>query len=502
MWRQAKQVVMTYLTHRWGVKGWSYFVVCCSMTLGSLPLVITSRNSRNAIDFSSKAALSLCYATGLLAFCLARMAKWQFAHPRARLTPGFAGPHVAVLAVLLVAGVGMYPLLISWACGFSLLGMPALAAVMVGCLVWGYHRDDWRLMPAPLAVLFSTMTVSGSRFWLVAGTQQQALVHAGLLAAGWGGMLRWLWRLPHLHEEMPEYQLKTVTAGSRLQRRQQGRLAGQRLAFSPLTARLVDRWHDRIGNCPRSSRRRVPWLLRYGFMGTPVGLTTAVRVGSIAAFIRIFAYFMQLGQQNTPIGVSVCLFLPFFSVFMPGDFAGKMMAQRLPRLGGELLRPLSRVQLIDGLFRSLAMDAAVVWFDLCVASTIVFYVAPPGPLEPRTVGMFLLVSIAIQPASFGVALWLCARWGLVGVQLGMFVVTMPAMIVVLVLWWLKRDDWGDGVFVLAALLTALGGAGRRRAPTMANPGTRLSRRPALMRATFGLWPPGQRRICLAGGWRP
>ncbi len=453
MWQQAKQVGMTYVTRRWPMVGMLVVVLLCVVA----PLVYAMTGD----EAEPMQAMLLCGVVGALTFWLATTAKWQFAHPRSRLTPRFSGPHVGMLAVSLIAGVGLFPLLIAWMSNTSFLGLAAMTAVMACCQIWLVYRGSelWSLVP--MSIFFSMPTSWGLVFWTNV-ERPVALVHAGLLTAAWGGLLFWLWRLPHLHEELPEYQplaLGLPTGTSRLRRRQERRQAAQRLIRHPLMARFVDRWHDRISEYPQSPRRRAAWLLRYGSASTPTALRAAAfaTVYAVVTLGMVLFYFLLSQSPGSVLqGIRSTSFMLLFASWISVGMVVGTMATRWPRLGGELLRPLSRVQFVEGLLRSLGLDVAVFWLALNMAVLGVISIASPSSLETRTVATFLTLSFSIQPVLLSVNLWLLTRWGQLGIMLVGTWAPLPSM-AIYALWWFKRTDWGDGVFVLGALAMALCG---------------------------------------------
>ena len=99
----------------------------------------------------------------------------------------------------------------------------------------------------------------------------------------------------------------------------------------------------------------------------------------------------------------------FFSTFMPGYMGGEMLAQRRPRLAAELMRPLVRRDLIDGLLYATARNVAVSWL---ITNAGLFFVARytlREQLTPRVIAMYLLFSIPACLATWGFSLRL-AIW--------------------------------------------------------------------------------------------
>src|SRR5690349_358284 len=100
-------VVRCYALNRqiWWVVGW--------MALMTLPAVAMMRGSPDPQRFGLLAVQLLAFPVGGCVFLMNAQARWQFCNPRARLTPHFVGPHLAILASLAVAFIGGIPLIMS-----------------------------------------------------------------------------------------------------------------------------------------------------------------------------------------------------------------------------------------------------------------------------------------------------------------------------------------------------------------------------------------------------
>ena len=60
-----------------------------------------------------------------------------------------------------------------------------------------------------------------------------------------------------------------------------------------------------------------------------------------------FTQFSMLSQSGATSGSF--FFFAQFGILMPGQMAGEILAQRRPRIASEMLLPVSRTQLVDGL---------------------------------------------------------------------------------------------------------------------------------------------------------
>ena len=118
MWERERQVVRTYTTWRWlWLMGPSIALMMVGGAIGSY----SQRGESDAV-FSSHLLRHRFSGVSRAPQWFVAVAKWQFANPRARLTPGYTGPHLhvigAILAVVLVAN----PLIQAACMGISPVG--------------------------------------------------------------------------------------------------------------------------------------------------------------------------------------------------------------------------------------------------------------------------------------------------------------------------------------------------------------------------------------------
>ena len=148
-------------------------------------------------------------------------------------------------------------------------------------------------------------------------------------------------------------------------------------------------------------------MLRYGFATSPV----EVQGLFFAAHDRLRGNLFQSVQlpSDKPVpNFGALFFMAQFAILLPGQIGGEMMAHRRPRIANEMLLPLSRTQLVDGLFAASAGNSARLWVIINIALGIVTLMAK-DQVSLRTVAMFLIMSAAVMFAAFGmsmrVAVW-------------------------------------------------------------------------------------------------
>ena len=124
---------------------------------------------------------------------LVRHVKTQFGHSRSRLTPGFAVPHLATLAIVLSLHSRIYPLF----CG---LVWPRSCWLVHHCCHrcadhLGHVHQQWTsLFFVSIIFFFSLYTERAQRWWFADGKRPRT-VHAAIAVAGAALLVAWLRRL-------------------------------------------------------------------------------------------------------------------------------------------------------------------------------------------------------------------------------------------------------------------------------------------------------------------
>jgi hypothetical protein len=450
------QVMLTYTTWRklcWIMTFMGMFVV----TAGYLPLYQNNQTAGTLWIASLALGFPILGGLGLLN----AVAKWQFAHSRARLIPGYRVPHLAVWAAAFTLLLVANPICLSVTSDqISVVGALAFTLLLAGTFLWGTSAAKQIFAALMLVIFLSAMTETGFRFWFAVQGPYTA-IHGVLLVVGALLVVGWLWHLARLHEEMDDYQV--VVAGtpwnlSRLERAVQRRAVGRQAARAGVIAALADRWHDRLQRLPAGNQGR-PGLLQYGF-GRLSGAWYALFAG--LGFVAYGLFFSQLSFTRRTGGPGPAHaqmdFLIMFALVLPTAVIGLMLQRRLPRLSQELLRPASRGAYFDGLFLVLAKQAMFFWLALQAALAVI--VLSLGMLTTQELGraatMYTLLSLALQVPAFGWFLWVAKRHSIVFTVLGAYVSTFLQMSIIS-LWWWCRESSGDAVFSLLAVAIALAG---------------------------------------------
>ena len=450
MFEPIKQVGKTYLTQRyfWWVALFGGIIVLPNMMVMAGP-------KRGTPDGAHPMLFTVGMPMFFLLPLLVGQAKMQFAHSRARLFPNFLPAHVAILSCILLLLFLVYPSTVAIAAGFEPLGVLAMAVAVGAPTLWGSQINRFGPMLVALIAFYSLMTQSGLDWWIVRAADH--LVILGIVyAVGATSIVVWLWRICHLHEEDDDYQnayslMMARRTGSEAV--EQRRIVAAQVRRNRLTSRISDWWHERIGGYYGGSPAGRVRLLRYGFAANPVevqGLFFATLIVCVGIFFSQFSFLAQAGAS-----FGAMFFMAQFAILLPGQIGGEMMAQRRPRIANEMLLPLSRAQLFDGLFAASAGNSARLWVIINIGLGIVTVTAKDA-VSIQTIAMFLILSAAVTFAAFGmsmrVAIWPSMTKRLVVLWFSWIVLVTP-----LILWSTMHLSWGEMPFVACAI--GLVGAG-------------------------------------------
>jgi len=451
MLTQIRQVSLTYLTQRY-----LWFAIV-AFGLVIVPNILVSGGSmRGQPDAAGPLMFTIAMPLLGLAPMLVGQSKMQLGHPRARLTPHFLPAHLMVAAaILLFLFVGL-PLAESQIAGMPPLGVLALAAGIGAPALWGAHFNRFTPMFISLAVFYSLLTPWGLNWWLV-NSAQHAAIHAAIFAAGLVTCVAWLWRLATLREEMDDYQnlyqaiLARRTGSEAVEQR---RILAMQVRRNKFMGAIGDWWHSRLGGYCGGSPASRSRALRFGFAAVPIevqGIMFALMILVLGVFFTQFSFLPNKGGMN-----GAFFFFMQFGVILPGMMAGEVLAQRRPRVAWELLLPMSRTQLIDGLFAASARNTFVLWL-LMNAGVGMWVLMLPEPPTAATVAVYLLLSSAGTLASMGISLRTSVWPAMIKRMMALYA-SMIILMPVLIGWWAMRESWGDWPFIAAAVVLYAAGA--------------------------------------------
>ena len=428
---QCLQVVHTYTTRRLLILGVAVgFLFCC------LFLFIASSDEQ---VFGQMAFACLGFPMMIGGLVLASHAKYQFVHPRSQLIPGYATPHLLVLVGLVLCLTLLYPLVVAWRINGDVVGLLAFAALFVSMVLWQIQTLSSLLSLAVLAIFFSLYSPAVLLFW-TADLPELLPARLGLLMLGWTGIAAWLWRLPNMSEQDSDY-LIPVQSGlgnqSRVEKSEARHLVTRMIAKHHLHGWMIDRWHDQLAQVKAPAEDKRPRLLEYGMRTLPVQVMVPQMILMIVSIVTVQYYVMSGlhgdSEHNTslvPMLVGQCGFILLLCPMM----ASQMLAMRRPRLAQDLMLPMTREALVDGLFWQITQS--VLW---ALVPTLVLVVLATWALArqyftPLNVVAFCCAATAVQPltivASLHMALiqsgmkrlfcLLLAMYPLAGLAVGIF----------------------------------------------------------------------------------
>lgn len=266
MFRKEWHVVLTYLTYRrfWFVAA----ITAIFLYLGFRMVLSDIAKQEHWTSFVFVLGMPVLLFNDFVL----HVVKWQFANPRARLIPGYLGPHLGVLAVIQGVLLLALPMSVAAMAGVPCWGPLAFVLVLGAGKVWttGGNRGvlSWLVL---MAVVFSAFSENGSDFWFLDQQRYLPLLIV-LVAAGLAGVLGWFWRLVQLTEEMEDYMVTPLGGWhrpSRLESSEQRKFEGHAAGRKGIVSWISDRWHDRLPRPAKTPAARMA-LLDYGYSNIPL----------------------------------------------------------------------------------------------------------------------------------------------------------------------------------------------------------------------------------------
>ena len=339
----------------------------------------------------------------------------------------------------------LYPLLLAGLAGLEPLGLIALAMAIGVPAMWGAQLNRFSAMLISLLVFYSLLTDWGLHWWIIDASSHRGTL-ALIVVVGVALVIAWLVRLCELKEEMPDYQnvyalmLARRTGSEAIEQR---RIVAAQVGRNALMTRVGDWWFERIGGYFGGSKAGLARILRYGYSPNPIEVQGLFMAMMIILGGIFFTKFSILAKNFGSM-----FFFIQFSVLMPAQAAGELLAQRRPRMAWEMLLPLSRSQLIDGLFAAAARNAFVMWFMMNAAFAVVVSLQDK-PVSLETISMFLLMSFSTMFASMGIALRV-ATWPSMAKRMALLIPGCIIFLIPIALWWNLHEKSGDWPFVIVA----------------------------------------------------
>lgn len=372
------------------------------------------------------------------------MLKTHFANYRARLVPHYALPHLIAVSFLIFVGVIAHPFLLAYISDRNVVGSVTFACLLTGALS-GLHsrQDSWYVFVFMLLVVFMP-TEFVEEIWF--DKRQSSWLHLPFLAFGIGELVRQVWRLSNMHEEMPGYgeppqNSEHLTPAEK--RMQTGRLA----ARGGLLQSLSDRWHDRLPLESGSRKARVR-LLNYGADRLPFVLYFT---GVFLVELFVLAIWNRREEQ---LDSMTAVMFYWLATLLPMAAVGSLSG-RTDWIAKELLLPMSRKEFVDNLLWIAVRQALVLWLCGIVLLAATVLLLPPYELEhPRETCLAgVCLSLVMQLPLIGAMLLLALVKELLArvICIGMLALTALTFLSV---WGSEAYENGNWAFVfLVALFT-------------------------------------------------
>lgn len=331
---------------------------------------------------------------------LVQQAKWQFVHPRAKLMPHFAFAHLSVLGGLLLLSLGIYPVVASQLLGVSTLGIASFSILSGSISVWGMHLMRQSFNFAAIALFYSLYISKFSWIW-IEPTPELVPIHIVAIAAGWIGIGLWLRRLARMTEEDDAYLIPVQAQfgqASRMEKSEARRTVALIFSRNKLRGWITDRWHDRLARITPQSNSERRGMLRYGMTPTPVFVRNIFLMGmmvSIAALISIMD--IGLGPHKYFGAIAQCSIFTLIGSMM----ISQLLATRRARLSQELLLPMTRQTLVDGLLHVSVIDCLQLICVSCITIAALTAWLIPEYLTPLNIAAMLLAILSVQPLLIG-----------------------------------------------------------------------------------------------------
>lgn len=396
---QLKAVHQTYVTRRVPMKVFIIGGVAVALAFFAIGHMMQPRGLQGLLPISLTMFLAFWHAIPLLATIgfLAFHAKYQFAHPRSRLTPQFAGAHLGYLAGWLLLVLTAYPVMVSLAFHVSMIGMVSYCVLLGTAVVWTVQSN--RSMPGFAIIAFPlTMMVPRLRdFWLFPHPDQ-TLLHAAIIGASWLALAIWLRRLSRMTEEGSDYATFVPSPFDKANTEAR-RGTAKRLYGENFRSQLIDWWHDRLATRPATDQASRQRLFRYGFTAIPLSIQAGTMVVIMLGVASLMMLSVPASTQQTAFPRMAFQFY-IFAIIGP-EMVGKLTFARRDKLSQELLMPLSRAAFVDGMFKAIAVEASWVWGAVITSALLIASVSMSEQLTLYNVTLVLMSFTCIQPLLLG-----------------------------------------------------------------------------------------------------
>jgi hypothetical protein len=453
MLAQLKQVAITYVTRPTPLEWLLYLVI--------LPLFWTL----SFVDREEPQLLGvyMCVVLAMLpALAVNNQLRWQCSHPRARLMPGFCGPHLAIAWATLAVYAVAAPLIAQWNSPYSV--WPFLCCAAIGAaIVQQSPRVASLTSPLFLVCLLSKDYLDNAAVadWLNAvGYRRPVLISATLLA--WTAVIVRDLAFTRQREDHRGYQPPVVAdRGKPLSRT--FRMARERAA-SVESARRLDRswWTSsrtdrRIAAAPRLSAWR-KLDIAFSEPKPPLAIIAGSATTLVLWGMITYSSFQREGAWDAE-HLPGLIFFAAIIVAMAAAGPATSLARRLPLMTAERLHPLSKQAYADSILRVCLWRSVRYWLLLQLLVAFVVFALPwqgLEPIRPDHVAGYFIVSLAGLTCGCGVSFLFSVFPGLISLLIA--AVIIAASTLGLQLYWskLRPDDSQTTAVVWAIIFATIG----------------------------------------------
>ena len=349
---------------------------------------------------------------GFVAFFVGAHLKQQFANPRARLLPGFAGSHLSVVMVLFATLLAWVVLLAWGALGMSLLGCAAIA-IHVGALgLWMGCRPSLLVFGLLFVTSFgSVISAVGRGLLMEIATGAEPILAMLLISAHVASLVVLMNHLTWLSEDDPDYANVLPLNAWDLRATSQRAFQRNVLAYDNRTTLALNALElsagavlDRAAAVPATTPRQRIALFALGdtFLPAPFSLNQFV-IGP-AAIVLVLMGEMYLFPKFIVFDVPSTFVIGFAVLFAGGRWMIWLL--RWPRLGYESLRPVSRHEWVWENGVAIAKSVALNHVAFVLIPLPIVAVLLPDALSAPTLWRLLIWSTACQVLIFGAFAWL------------------------------------------------------------------------------------------------
>ena len=400
MWERCRLVALTYFTRK------LILLVLAVFALITVPLFFVPNNPTGHLSWKVGMLFPKLFFSAYVGFFLGAHLKQQFANPRARLLPGFAGPHL-VVATLFIVGVVAWSALPAWGTsGISLVGFSAIAIHVAVLGLWLGCSPH----PAGIAALLLTIglpvTAVGRALVAEIAMGAEPILALSLISAHVASLVLLLNHLVGMNEDDPDYSkvqsLNAFDMRTSTQRNFQRNvsLSGNWM-LAALAASATGRL-ERATSVPATTSRQRAALFGLGDnWPSPFLMNLVVIVLMEVVLLLMGARDSIQTSQRFRTALLMPMVISFALVW--GQWMPWM--QRWPRLGYESLRPVSRREWVwengVAIAKIIARNSAVVTL---LQVLIVAFLLPNFLTEP-SLWEALIWLLGCQVLLFGVCAW-------------------------------------------------------------------------------------------------